>query len=114
MDYVHAHNPRQDQGPEGVVALDQARELYDLIKVIKLITFQFESRKDLTTALTRCLKRIMDCKQGPDISLIKHEQNFLMLVSTYKVCGGSLGLPVIIRRDFTKAGYTMKVPSTAE
>ena len=48
----------------------------------------------------------MDCKQGPDISLIKPKQKLLTLLSTYKAYGGSIALPAIIKRVVTKASYT--------
>ena len=102
------------KGLKEFTVLDRARECHDLIKVTKSIMLQFKSHKDLVTAPTRCLKCIMDYKQGPDICLIKHEQKFLALLSTYKAYGGSLGLPVIIKRDITKDGYTETSPPSAE
>ena len=56
----------------------------------------------------------MDCKQGPNISLIKHEQKFLIFLSTYKVYRGSLAPTTIITRDVAKAGYTESFPPTMD
>ena len=54
-----------------------------------MITLQFKSHNDLATTLMRCLKRIMDCKQGPEVSLVKHKKKFLALLSTFKSYRGS-------------------------
>ena len=93
------------KGLKDFAVLDRAGEFHALIKVIKSTTLQFELHKDLTTALMRYHKGIMDCKQGPDVSLIKYKQKFLTLLSTYKANGGSLALPAIIKRDVAKADY---------
>ena len=45
-----------------VASLERLRKFLNLIKVIRAITLQFKSHKDLTTALMMCLRCIYECK----------------------------------------------------
>ena len=72
------------------------RDFIELAIAIRGITLQFESNKDLSTALTRSLARVIKCKQNADTSLTKHEQRFSALALTFFSYGGSFFFPGVL------------------
>ena len=110
----NSHRPRAEAltpiPVKEFAVLEQSREVSDLVKAIRAITLKFESHKDLVTALTRCLSRIYECKQGLYVGLIKHGKHFLAYASTFEAYGCSLALTVITKKDSAAVSSTGSSP----
>ena len=83
----------------GFTDTKRAKDFIQLTIAIKEITLQFESNKDLLTALTRSLSRILECQQGPTELITKHEQQYTAATAIFFAYGGSLAFPAVYERE---------------
>ena len=88
--------------------------LLPLIAAIKGIISQFESHKDLVTALVRVQHRVYNNKQEVEISTPKFVQTFLTKAYAFSVYGGSWTMPGILWRGYAKLGFSKMNQPTAE